>query len=103
MKGPAGVNPAGPFCVCFSGDGNLILDNTLLILRTGTAQVAISIGGTGNIIRGNLVPPPSVFPWEAGIVFFQDGNFYGDNIISAEVPFDLQGTVQIDLGGNVGL
>ena len=37
-----------------------------------------------------------------GITFFSDGNFYGDNIVWATVPFNVGATVQTDLGGNVG-
>ena len=37
-----------------------------------------------------------------GIAFGQAGNFYGDNIVWALTPFELYGTAQTDLGGNVG-
>jgi hypothetical protein len=66
---------------------------------------AMLVDGRINIIRGNLIPAPSdpaIRPWLIGIQFRSNGNFYGDNIVWAIVPFDLGATVQQDLGGNVG-
>jgi hypothetical protein len=93
--------------VTVEGDGNLILDNTVRHddLVEGIAW-AIRVNGTTNVLRGNIVSPPvtgSPVTFDRGIVFFQDGNYYGDNLISALVAFDLQGTAQVDLGGNAGL
>ena len=62
----------------------------------------IDIRGTGNVIKGNVLPPLTSQFGGVGIIFRQDGNFYADNLMSATVPFYLGGTVQIDLGGNVG-
>ena len=40
---------------------------------------------------------------DVGISFLQDGNYYGDNLMWAITPFSLNGTIQVDLGGNQGL
>jgi hypothetical protein len=37
------------------------------------------------------------------MAFAEDGGFYGDHLISTGIAFGLQGTVQVDLGGAVGL
>jgi hypothetical protein len=66
---------------------------------------AIIVEGQGSTVRGNLVPARScggTSGWETGIAFLRDGNFYGDNIVWATVPFNLGATVQTDLGGNNG-
>lgn len=94
--------------ITVEGDNNLILDNSIPAVDSN--DPAISINGTRNIVRGNIVAPPDEVidddddsAWAIGIVFIQDGNYYGDNLISAIVPFALGGTVQIDLGGNVDI
>jgi hypothetical protein len=87
-----------------TGNNFQVIDNLIQVNETGDR--AIVIDGTGNMLRGNIVrssSDPSVGKWNYGIVFLQDGNYYGDNLISAEVPFELGGTIQVDLGGNQGL
>ena len=83
-------------------------------------EVAIEVQTTRNTIRGNFVEPVSprleppqfrepgrrdVVPWRVGILFAPNSsdNRYGDNLMGAQVPFDLGATVQTDLGGNEGL
>ena len=83
---------------CVLGDRNLILYNAFL---SGIEGILIAVSGTGNVIKGNVLPPQPPEDSAVGIAFGQDGNFYGDNLMSATVPFALGGTVQIDLGGNV--
>ena len=106
-----------------------ILDNDV-ILRTSmferggggeplftprAGEVAIDVQAGKNTIRGNFVEPTAPFPlhdsfgaplfvpWQVGIRFTSSDNRYGDNLMGAQVPFDLGATVQTDLGGNVGL
>jgi hypothetical protein len=66
------------------------------------AGIVLKVDGTRNIIKDNIIFP-GVDPEPVGISFLQDGNIYGDNQVSAVIPFELGGTVQVDLGGNVGL
>jgi hypothetical protein len=106
------------------GSGNQVFDNMVLVNTIGwvadvhlepvylylSGDVAIDVAGGGNTIRGNYVEPfpigfvpdliTQVNPWRVGMRFTAGGNPYGDNVIGAEVPFDLGATVQIDLGGN---
>ncbi|NQV86417.1 MAG: hypothetical protein HQ492_05005, partial [Woeseiaceae bacterium] len=88
----------------FTGNNNLIAGN----LIRGVSWVGLKIDGSGNIVKDNALVPdvnagyPGTYPVAVGINFLQDGNFYGDNQMSAIVPFELNGTVQTDLGGNVG-
>lgn len=42
------------------------------------------------------------YRWEVGIDFLQSGNFYRGNQMYAGTPFQLDGTTQVDWGGNVG-
>ena len=81
------------------GDRNVIRDNTI----TGSgAGVAFAVGGTGNTLDGNIVASREAGPsTEVGIEFTADGNYYGNNRMAAIVPFNLNGTVQTDWGGNV--
>ena len=54
-------------------------------------------------LDGNIGAPSDPARREAvGMRYTADGNFYGDNRMAAQVPFDLGGTVQTDWGGNVG-
>ena len=41
--------------------------------------------------------------WHAARHSELGGNFYGDNIVWAQTPFQLNGAAQTDLGGNVGI
>jgi hypothetical protein len=103
--------------------GNEVADNRVLVRTIAwiadthpapalvylSGDVAIDVMSGGNNIRGNYVQPiPIGFvedlqafnPWRVGIRFNANGNRYGDNVIGAQVPFELGATVQIDLGGN---
>jgi hypothetical protein len=65
--------------------------------------VSVLVDGTGNVIDGTKALPVSydTTPNGYGIRFLQDGNYYGNNRMSGNVPYELGGTVQIDWGGNV--
>lgn len=76
------------------GNGNLILGNTFRY-----SSVAIEIDGANNVAKDNI---QLAGIGSIGINFLQDGNYYQNNLVSATVPFELNGTVQTDLGGNVG-
>jgi hypothetical protein len=88
------------------GASNLIADNIFRSLGHDVqpAAYAIRVDGAANIIRGNLAAPNQVTSekWMTGIKFLRDGNFFGNNQMSAAVPFDLGGTAQTNWGGNVG-
>ena len=86
----------GPSIVVI-GNSNTIVRNTLQTNNAVTAEVAVRVEGTGNIIDSNIVQPTHA----VGILFLMDGNYYGDNRVSATTPFDLVGTTQTDWGGNV--
>jgi hypothetical protein len=82
------------------GDRNVVRDNTI---TGGGANVAFDVGGTGNTLDGNIVASrEGSLSIHIGIGFTADGNYYGDNRMAAIVPFNLNGTVQTDWGGNVG-
>lgn len=98
------VQPTGPTVdTAFDVDGNdnVIRDNTLAV--SGIVNVAFDVSGTGNVLDANIADrmgePPSRI--SVGIRFEQDGNYYGDNRMQANMPFDLGGTTQTDWGGNV--
>lgn len=85
------------------GDSNIVKGNTF----TGGADTAIEVRGTDNLILDNSSKPSSpapgvLIPGTYGIHFFTDGNYFGGNLMSAEEPFALRDTTQIDLGGNQG-
>jgi hypothetical protein len=82
------------------GDRNVIRDNTI---TGGGADLAFEVRGTANTLDGNIVAPPGEASraTRVGIDFTADGNYYGDNRMGAIVPFNLNGTVQTDWGGNV--
>ena len=84
------------------GDANVVRNNTVITGEfNGHALYAIS--GTANTLDGNIGAPSDPARRElVGMRFTADGNFYGDNRMAAQVPFDLGGTVQTDWGGNVG-
>jgi hypothetical protein len=83
------------------GDKNVLQDNTLS--TGGETGVAVNVSGTANVIESNVVALAADGGIVAtGIRFARDGNFYGDNRVTAAVPFELGGTVQTDWGGNVG-
>jgi len=83
------------------GNRNVIRDNTI---SGGGANFAFAVRGTGNTLDGNIVAAPgeASLATRVGIDFTADGNYYGDNRMGAVVPFNLNGTVQTDWGGNVG-
>lgn len=105
---------SGYEAVIVDGDGNLLSNNEIrggLIAIDGDTNIvrgnmllgggAPAIGGTKNIVDGNLILPDADGTVQVGIEFTEDGNFYGNNRVSAEVPFAHGGTVQTDWGGNV--
>lgn len=99
------VRPTGPTVdTGFDVDGNdnVIRDNTLAV--SGIVDVAIVVSGSGNVLDGNIADRIGESPSRisVGIRFEQDGNYYGDNRMQADVPFDLGGTTQTDWDGNVG-
>lgn len=80
---------------------NQVLRNTLLLY--GDEGVLVDVQGTRNTVVGNVAAPSVVtggLP-SVGIRFTVDGNWYGDNRVTATTPFDLGGTTQTDWGGNV--
>jgi hypothetical protein len=84
-----------------AGDSNIVRDNTVLL--GGIANTIYVISGTTNTLDGNIAAPPNATDLpRSGMEFTANGNFYGDNRMSAQVPFSLGGTVQTDWGGNVG-
>ena len=109
------VITCGVNCIDVAGNNNTIGRNRLIngemLIRAdhnhvfgnvfGCRNTPIVVEGLGNTIRDNLVPRCSPMV-ETGILFGRDGNFYGDNIVWATVPFAVGATVQTDLGGNVG-
>ena len=91
-------------------EGNLndAQDNVVIHCGAGASgartNVAMIVSGYGNTVRGNLMPRCfDAVGWNTGIAFNPDGNFYGDNIVWATLPFAVGATVQFDLGGNVGV
>jgi hypothetical protein len=80
---------------------NQVLRNTLLLF--GDEGVLIDVQGTRNTIDGNVAAPSVITSGSpfVGIRFSADGNWYGNNRVTATTPFDLGGTVQSDWGGNV--
>jgi hypothetical protein len=91
--------------VVIVGNFNDAQDNVLIHCGAVSGSNAMSVSGQWNTLRGNLMPRCSDafgLGWSVGIGFGQAGNFYGDNIVWALRPFELNGTVQTDLGGNVG-
>jgi hypothetical protein len=114
------VVTCGLTCIDVEGDNNTVSGNKLIgrgiLIRADhnhvfgnvlgcSSRTAIAVEGLGNTIRDNLVPSCTGLGTgiqEAGILFTRDGNFYGDNIVWAALPFAVGATVQTDLGGNVG-
>ncbi|HEX5049726.1 MAG TPA: hypothetical protein VFX89_21610 [Gammaproteobacteria bacterium] len=85
--------------ITVDGSYNTLARNTMYP-QFGTM---ISINGTANTIEGTIAPPTadSEGPSNRGIVFLASGNFFGNNRLWAEVPYELNGTQQTDWGGNV--
>ena len=84
-----------------SGTNNQVLDNVVLASVTG--NTAIEVNFSTHIIGGNTVVTPRDLTarlWRVGILFRGNGNYYGDNVIFAEVPLDFGATVQTDMGNN---
>ena len=99
------VSPGSPDGLVIRGNFNHAMDNVFTTTCDSPSRStrAIVIEGQANTVRDNLVPScGGSAGWETGIVFFQDGNFYGDNTVWATVPFNVGATVQTDLGGNNG-
>ncbi|MFU8817473.1 MAG: hypothetical protein ACNA7W_19175 [Pseudomonadales bacterium] len=83
-----------------AGDDNVVLNNVFLNRESGFAAVMV-IEGSGNVLRDNIAAPITN-RWTRGIVFQQQGNFYGNNQMASDVPFDLEAPNQTDWGGNFG-
>jgi hypothetical protein len=101
-----GGDGLGVAALFVDGDLNTIEANVIKGFDTDRNS-AIVIDGSANIVRGNLALPsawdyPWITKWAAGIEFLQGGNYYGNNQMAAIEPFVLNGTVQIDWGGNTG-
>jgi Periplasmic copper-binding protein (NosD) len=95
-KGP----PVTPILV--DGDHNILRNNTVLVEATGMHNTALGIDGTDNVVDGNISVTSATERSGAGMVFLQDGNFYGDNRFGGALEaVELNGTVQTDWGGNV--
>jgi hypothetical protein len=82
------------------GNDNVVLNNVFLTHEERGVS-AVIVRGTRNILRDNLAVPIRG-RWAFGIVFEAGGNFYGNNQMAADVPFDLQAADQTDWGGNFG-
>ena len=82
-----------------AGARNVVRDNTI----TGTGDiVAFGVSGVKNTLDGNILASREAGPpVRVGIDFTANGNYYGNNRMAATVPFNLNGTVQTDWGGNV--
>jgi hypothetical protein len=84
------------------GNDNVVLNNIFLTHEdSGPSPSAIYVGGTRNVLRDNLAPP-ILARWGSGITFAGSGNFYGNNQMAADVPFNLVSGDQTDWGGNFG-
>jgi hypothetical protein len=81
------------------GDGNLLRDNT-----TVDCAEFFVVYGTANVLDGNIkMPRTDCGLGVVGIRFLREGNFYGNNRMGkSDIPFELNGTTQVDWGGNVG-
>jgi hypothetical protein len=83
------------------GDSNVVRDN--IVLLGGEVQTLFAVSGAANTLEGNIAGPPAEgLRGGVGIRFATDGNYYGNNRMAPTVPFALNGTTQIDWGGNVG-
>jgi hypothetical protein len=96
------VISAGSWAFVVTGSGNAFLGNRAQDLLS--ARGAFRVEGTENVLDGNVLLPgrDQGARAEVGVSFTQDGNYYGDNRMAAEIPFELNGTTQTDWGGNVG-
>ena len=111
------------------GDGNVVANNVMDVTRADEAAMGSIVEGDYNVLRSNTVlagvdmrtlaplgnqrhgeharrqhrgaAPTPTERARVGMWFTADGNYYGDNRMAAEVPFELGGTVQTDWGGNV--
>ena len=85
------------------GNQNLIFSNSFAPINSLSLPSAhIRVNGSGNVVKDNISLLSSAPVIPVGISFSQDGNFYQNNVMNAVVPFELNGTTQTDLGGNVG-
>lgn len=83
-----------------TGNGNAVMRNTVML---PDVALVIDINGTSNTIDANVAPPVQGFTQPgAGVRFRQGGNFYGNNRMWAQTPYDLGGLPQTDWGGNIG-
>lgn len=87
--------------VTVDGRSNLIKDNAFQV--DGSPGPLLRINNGANVLEANVaLPAPGGERAELGIQFTADGNAFGNNRLAALVPVDLGGTLQTDLGGNVG-
>jgi hypothetical protein len=88
--------------VVVNGSYNVLLRNTLLDANS----VVVDVNGAGNTLDANVAPPKTPVenprPPSYGIQFLQPGNFYGNNRMWAQTPYQTSGLSQVDWGGNVG-
>jgi hypothetical protein len=97
---PRGSGPGISTAIVVIGNGNTLLRNTVALEQLGGAVIAVN--GTANVLDANVGRPPAEGPAGWGIRFMQGGNFYGNNRMSAQTPYDVGGLPQTDWGGNVG-
>ena len=76
-----------------AGGGDIIAWNT--VEGSGTQGTGIRVGDRNAVVEGNIVRGTAV-----GIEFISDGNFYGNNRVSATTSF-VGTNAQTDWGGNV--
>jgi len=99
------ATPDAQVVISVMGNNNIVRDNT--VTWSGPPQAVISVDGGANVIDGNIGALTEVFEgWSrtrarVGIVFLADGNFYGDNRLSAVMLEQANGTTQTDWGGNI--
>jgi hypothetical protein len=86
--------------VLVRGNDNVVLNNVFLTHEDRGAS-AVIVRGTRNVLRDNLAAPTRG-RWSTGITFETGGNYYGNNQMAADVPFDLLAADQTDWGGNFG-
>ncbi|HEX5049724.1 MAG TPA: hypothetical protein VFX89_21600 [Gammaproteobacteria bacterium] len=86
--------------IVVDGSYNTLARNTML----RQYNTLISVNGMANTIEGTIAPPTPAIeaPSPRGIMFLASGNFFGNNRLSASVPYETNGTQQTDWGGNVG-
>ena len=82
--------------ILVTGNSNTVADNIIQPEGPGSSLTGLRINGRDNVADGNIISNVRTGFW-----FDADDNFFGDNRINAETPIQLNGTTQIDWGGNV--